>query len=163
MIISNLIRPAVWLVTATFGLSACAAFNDSQAKALPVTEIYSSSICNINEQGITEIEDKKHLQKVLKKANSHLLDSKPLDLSSVDFDFSQVYLIAMGVKPNAGYGLTKTGNEASVENGVLQLPIQVMSPSKNGMYAQIMTSPCIVIALPAGTYNTINIEGGDTP
>jgi len=162
MMRNNLLRLSAWVITSTLGLSACTALNSSDAKTLPVTEIYSASTCNINEQGITAIENKESLREVLKKANSHRLDSKPKDLSSIDFDASHVYLITMGIKPNAGYALKKTGTEASLENGVLHLPIQVELPSKAGMYAQMMTSPCTLISLPAGTYNTIAIEGWET-
>jgi len=159
MMTNNILHSAVWVITATLGLSACAAINDSSTKTLPITEIYSASTCNINEQGITEIKNIESLQKVLKNANSHRLDSTPDDLSSIDFDTSHVYLIAMGIKPNAGYSLKKTDTEASLENGALHLPFQVMLPSKDGMYAQMMTSPCTLISLPTGAYNTVDIEG----
>jgi len=162
MMTSNLLHSAAWVITATLGLSACAAINDSSTKTFPITEIYSASICNINEQGITEVKYKESLQKVLKKANSHRLDSTLEDLSSIDFDTSHVYLIAMGIKPNAGYSLKKTGTEARLENGALHLPFQVMLPSKGRMYAQMMTSPCTLISLPAGTYDTVDIEGWET-
>jgi|GEM_PF-3843917 len=156
---NNILRSAAWVITASFGLSACAALNDSNVKTLPITEIYSSSICNINQQGITAIKDREALQGILKKANSHRLNSKPEDLPSIDFGSSKVYLVAMGTRPNAGYALKITSNEASLENGVLHLPIQVKLPSENGMYAQMMASPCTLISLPAETYNTIEIEG----
>ena len=155
---NNILRSATWLISASFGLSACAALNDSSVKTLPVTEIYSAAICNINEQSITAIKDKEALQGVLKKANSHRLNSKPEDLSAIDFGSSQVYLIAMGTRANAGYALKVTSNKASLKNGVLNLPIEVELPSQNGMYAQMMTSPCTLISLPIGTYDTINIE-----
>jgi len=155
---NNILRSAVWVITATFGLSACAALNDSSVKTLPVNEIYSAAICNINKQGITEIKDKEALQDMLKKANSHRLNSKPKDLSQIDFSISQVYLITMGTRPNAGYALKVTSHEASLENGALNLPIQVELPSPNSMYAQMMTSPCTLISLPIGDYDTINVE-----
>jgi hypothetical protein len=162
MINNGLLRSAACAITASFGLSACAGLNDSHVKILPVIEIYSASVCNINEQGITTIKDKKHLQKVLIKANAHQLDSKPVAISSINFGSSDVLLIAMGTKSNTGYSLTRTGNEARMKDGALHLPIQAKSPSKDGMYGQMITSPCLVLSLPAGTYDTINIEGMDT-
>jgi hypothetical protein len=161
IITTNILRSAAWVITATFGLSACAALNDNNVKTLPVTEIYSAAICNINEQGITSIKNKEALQSILKKANSHRLNTKPKEISAIDFNSSQVYLIAMGSRPNSGYALKLTSHEASVKNDVINLPIQVELPSPNGMYAQMMTSPCALISLPIGTYDTINIEGWD--
>jgi hypothetical protein len=162
MINNSLFRSTVLAITATFGLSACAALNDDQTKVLPINEIYSASTCNIQAQGITAIKDKGQLQQVMKKANAHRLDSKLLDLSLIDFRSSHVFLITMGTRPNSGYSLTRTGNEARLEDSALHLPIKVNLPEKDRMYAQVMTSPCIVIAVTAGIYDTINIEGMDT-
>jgi len=155
---NNILRSATWVITASFGLSACAALNDSKVKKLAVTELYSAAVCNINEQGITAIKDRETLQGILKKANSHRLNSKPKDLSSIDFSSSQIYLIAMGTRPNTGYALKVTSNEASLENSVLNLPIQVELPAENAMYAQMMTSPCTLISLPLGIYDTVKVE-----
>ena len=67
----------------------------------------------------------------------------------------------MGSRPNSGYSLKFTGSEATLDNDKLSLPISAELPSKNAMYAQMMTSPCTLISLPAGTYKTIEIKGWD--
>ena len=70
MMMKSLLRTCTWAITATISLSACAAMNEDASKTLKVTEIYSSSLCNINEQGIAQVKDKAAFQKILNKANN---------------------------------------------------------------------------------------------
>jgi hypothetical protein len=157
----QLVHSSLLVITAIYSLSACAALNEGGAKKISITEIFSSHLCNINEQSITEIKDKPALTAVLNKANNHQLNAKPQDLSSIDFNAANIYLIAMGSRPNAGYSLKFIGSEANLYNDQLNLPIAVELPSKDAMYAQMMASPCTLISLPAGTYKEIKIEGWD--
>ena len=162
MIKRPFLRSSILTVTAVYSLSACAALNEDASNTLPVTEIYTSALCNISEQGITEVKDKTSLEEILTKANSHRLNSKPEDLSSIDFNASNIYLIAMGIRPNAGYSLKFIGPDASLNKDKLTLPISVELPSENAMYAQMMASPCTLVSVPKGAYDTIEVEGWDT-
>lgn len=145
-------------LAAAISLSACAALNDSQTKVLPITEIYSAATCNIVTQGITKIKDEADLQRTFSKLNSHHLSPPSYTPSAIDFNTSMTLLISLGTKPNSGYSLNATSNTANLSSGVLDLPIDVHTPDKGQMYAQMMTSPCMIITLPSEPYETINIE-----
>lgn len=155
-----------FLFTTAFSLSACGTSHNNRpnnsslpTKTLITTTLFSSSNCNINEQGITEVTDELALQSIINKAYSHMLNTKPTTIPPINFKSSMIYLIALGSKPNTGYALKSLGKEASYEHGVLSLPLKVQHPSKEGMYAQMMTSPCTLISVPSGIYKQINIQG----
>jgi len=150
----------VLTVAAAFSLNACCTQDNktvSQA-SLSVTTIFSAINCNISNQGITNVADHATVQAIINKANSHRLNTTPISVPSINFESNTVYLVALGNKPNSGYALKSTGMNASYEQGILSLPIEVQRPSEQGMYAQVMTSPCTLVTLPSGAYKLVNVK-----
>mgnify|MGYP000255756382 CR=1 FL=1 len=146
------------IFTTTLGISACEAQQTKPGtRILPIKELFSSLNCNINKASITAITDKLSLQETLNKTKPYISNSTISELASIDFNTSAVYLVAMGVKPNSGYSIKLTNVDARYEHGTLNLPLKVEQPLKGGMYAQMMTSPCILISLPSGAYNKVSI------
>lgn len=60
-------------------------------------------------------------------------------------DDEQAILVAWGVKPSAGYGISLQQAEANVKQGVLELPVAFVAPPSGMLTAQIITSPCLIL------------------
>ncbi len=59
------------------------------------------------------------------------------------------WVIAAGSKPHAGYRVVFDGSE----NGQLLATVELVGAGEPGrMYAQVITSPCVIVQLPAGGF-----------
>lgn len=67
-------------------------------------------------------------------------------------------LISLGQKPSGGYGLSLTGEAATVENGALLLPLVIQEPSPNTLQTQQLTQPCLVVELQPGGYRHVRSD-----
>jgi hypothetical protein len=72
----------------------------------------------------------------------------PPPAPAVDFSREAVLLIAMGQRPSAGYGLNLAG-EATLRDGVLTVPVDWREPPPGYLRAQVVTSPCLLLKVPA--------------
>ena len=66
-------------------------------------------------------------------------------LPQINFDTHLAVLLAMGMKPNSAYGFELTADAGHVVDDVLILPVKERGPEPGMMYAQVMTSPCLLL------------------
>ncbi|GAB1256871.1 hypothetical protein NBRC116494_13730 [Aurantivibrio plasticivorans] len=59
----------------------------------------------------------------------------------------QLILASMGQKPNPGYYWQLENTSADLKNGELSLPLVMKRPDPNKMYAQVIVTPCILLAV----------------
>ena len=64
-------------------------------------------------------------------------------------------LVSKGSQPTPGYGFTWIG--ASADSGNLDIELSWQEPDPNSMRAQVITSPCLVVELPADTYQQVRV------
>lgn len=69
-------------------------------------------------------------------------------------------VIALGEKPNAGYGIEYVKQEMSWEQ--LKVYIKETKPDPNQMYAQVITYPYLVAKVELPPYTTLQIMDADT-
>ena len=74
----------------------------------------------------------------------------------VDFSREGVLLIAMGQRPSAGYGLSLEG-ETTVRDGVLAVRVDWREPQPGYRQAQVVTSPCLLLKVPAAAFTRIQV------
>ena len=80
----------------------------------------------------------------------------------VDFSREGVLLVAMGTRPSAGYGLSLTGESATVRDGVLSVRVDWREPPPGYRQAQVVTRPCLVLkvsAVPFARITVLDSEG----
>ncbi len=75
----------------------------------------------------------------------------------VDFNREGVLLVAMGMRPSAGYGLSLAGASATVRDGVLSVRMDWREPPPGYRQAQVVTSPCLVLKVPAAPFARITV------
>jgi hypothetical protein len=120
-------------------------------RKVPLHSVYSSANCPFNKQVIKQINSQSELNQLFESQPANFI-SRPLSNIEVDFEKQTLLVIALGQKPTAGYGLQLEKNEAVVRGEKLFLPLRVLEPDKNKIYAQMITSPCQIFSAPHAEY-----------
>ena len=68
-------------------------------------------------------------------------------------------LITQGLQSSAGYGVLLNSRQALVEQTTLTLPVSFQRPPSNTVTASVMTTPCLVLDVPKGSYTAV--QAGD--
>jgi hypothetical protein len=66
-------------------------------------------------------------------------------------------LVEMGQRPSAGYGIL-VSRRALLGNGMVQLSASLITPAPGEASAEVLTSPCALVALPQGTYTRVELR-----
>ncbi len=82
----------------------------------------------------------------------------PKVLPFVDFEQFGVLVVEMGQQRSAGYGFETREVTAYVENKTAIVRLTFHRPAPGSVTAQIMTSPWVMIRLPAGPFRSIRVE-----
>ncbi|MEM6988068.1 MAG: protease complex subunit PrcB family protein [Pseudomonadota bacterium] len=69
-------------------------------------------------------------------------------------------LVAWGEKPNAGSHLALNGEIATITKGTANLPVSFEDPDPDMAAAQVIVSPCLVLAV-SGTAGLKRLKAGD--
>ena len=83
----------------------------------------------------------------------------PQPVAGPDIDFTKygVLLIRLGEKPNGGYGLTLTADEAAIENREARIPVRLSEPEPGYMYTQAIVYPHLVIKMEKVAFDGIAV------
>ena len=88
-----------------------------------------------------------------------LAEASPLSaaLNQVDFANYGVLLVSMGRQPTAGYGLGFESGSAQLKDGTLEVTLSWAQPMPGYFVAQMLTSPCVLLKLPALRFRKIRV------
>jgi hypothetical protein len=88
------------------------------------------------------------------------IPAKPLpqSLGAINFERSAVFVLSMGQRPTAGYGIELHSERATMQRESLMIPAGWQEPPPDTMVAQVVTSPCIVFTVPANRYETVRVR-----
>ncbi|NOZ52397.1 MAG: protease complex subunit PrcB family protein [Gammaproteobacteria bacterium] len=75
----------------------------------------------------------------------------------VDFSRYGVLLIAMGQQRTGGYGITLSAQPLVSQGDVAILQIEWQEPSPDMMVIQMLSSPCLLVKVPRGSYSRIQV------
>lgn len=78
-------------------------------------------------------------------------------LPEVDFDKEAVLVLAMGSRPTAGYGLALAERSAVRDADGLEVRVDWREPAPGSMQAQVITYPCLLIAVPGDGYAQVRV------
>lgn len=82
-------------------------------------------------------------------------------LPALDWGTQAVVLVAGGRRTSAGYGVALASTRAQVKDGAAGLRVTFSSPPAGTLSAQVMTSPCLVVALPRHGLTTVAVLDGE--
>ncbi len=79
-----------------------------------------------------------------------------IDLHPRELQPGRYALIQMGQRHTGGYGIAVSGDAMRAES-VLKLYATFFAPAKGAMTTQMITSPCVLVQLPSGSYATVEV------
>ena len=105
------------------------------------------------------ISSKKQWDDLLASIPAEALEILPQPAAGPDVDFTKygVLLIRIGEKPNGGYRLTLTAEEARIENREALIPVHLSEPEPDGFYTQALVYPHLVIKMEKGAFDGIAV------
>jgi hypothetical protein len=80
---------------------------------------------------------------------------------AVDFDGAAVLLIASGQRPTAGHAVELAAPKAPVKGGAALVQVTLRSPDAGAFTAQVVTSPCLVVALPKAGLGEVKVAAAE--
>jgi hypothetical protein len=137
-----------------------AADNQSSDSTLNVRLVDSAATCGGGAAAprATWIADQDQFQDVYARMKSAVIPGNAAEAPAVDFSREALVLIEMGRKTTGGYFLELKSTKARVMNNSAQVELIWGVPAPDAMVTQVLTSPCILIALPKnGSYTRIQI------
>ncbi|MGI9325994.1 MAG: protease complex subunit PrcB family protein [Pseudomonadales bacterium] len=148
---------------AAAGLALCLA-GCSGARPVQTEVMLAHQNCQTLEAGITPVT----LDRVAKIRGSRLISLDPAGQVQQDQEQSQpqqpsgvaLFAISKGSMPTPGYGMTLAGAELAKQTLTVQVNWQ--TPAADAMLAQVITHPCLVIAVPVTDAQTLIVRQGDT-
>ncbi|PIE83340.1 MAG: hypothetical protein CSA09_02400 [Candidatus Contendobacter odensis] len=144
-------------VLAVLLLQGCAQTNTGSEAALPIDRLYGSGQCGgLTQPAVVWINGSTEWRRFYAQATRARMTPSPLP--AVDFSREGVLLIAMGQQPSAGYGLRLAGGEATVQNSVLNVPVDWIEPASGYAQAQVISNPCLFIRLPMASFTQMEIR-----
>jgi hypothetical protein len=81
----------------------------------------------------------------------------PREQMRVSFDRELLIQISMGQKSTGGYSLALAVEQATLNDGWVDVPVQWNVPAKGMMLTQALTSPCLFVALPRQDYEGVRV------
>ncbi|WP_372964371.1 protease complex subunit PrcB family protein [Marinobacter sp.] len=136
-------------------LTSCASTDSAKSEPAPqVRQITQSAHCGLTGPGVAYIRSPETLESLLGVVGQNMATGV---IREVDLAREQLIIVTLGQKPTAGYSLGL--DSVSRENSTLKLDVQLTRPAPGTMVAQVITSPCVVLAVAGGDWRRIEVAG----
>ncbi|MFU8818621.1 MAG: protease complex subunit PrcB family protein [Desulfurivibrio sp.] len=144
-------------VAAAAGGILLAACSTTPGGALPTEVLFTGQQCKTStpDPSVTLIEQQAQLDRFYARLES--LGMAPLRAPQLDFVHQRAVLIEMGVRSTGGYGLALAAEPAFLRDGKLELHVDWREPSPGLILTQALTSPCLLLKVPAGNYRQVTV------
>lgn len=148
----------IFLALAT--LTACASDDgDSHTNVKNVEPFHTNRICGSEgtNPSITEISNYNQLAEIEKRIHRHLLNYQLQWQNQIEFDTHKLFLLEMGRKPTGGFALTLSDNIITYQDNIIKINVNWRSPNSSAIVAQSITSPCLLVLIPKGSYRKLSV------
>ena len=153
--ISMIVRKLV-LSVALLAMAGCGATRSSneQPSAPAVRQVTQSAHCGLTGPGVAWVERAEQREALLDVGGQNMATDM---VREVDLSREYVLFVTLGKKPTAGYGVGL--DEFSVDRDILKLRMRLRAPSPGHATAQVVTSPCVVLAVSPRGWRRIEVTG----
>jgi len=129
------------------------------ADTVPVQLVFRDSQCRSDDPKIDLIADSQALRQWWRPLGARSLPATavPTVLDEIDLEKNILLIISMGTRPTSGYGIRLAEDVATVEGMSLSVRTVWQSPEAGLLVAQVLTSPCTAIRVPAAPYKQVRI------
>lgn len=135
-------------------LAACASLDADKGPVSEVRQITQSDYCGLTGPGLAYVESPAELEPLLGVSGQNL--STQL-IREVDLAREHLVFVTLGQKPTAGYSVAL--EQAHFSGDTLALEMQVRQPASGSIVAQVITSPCAVVAVPGVEWRRLEVSG----
>lgn len=149
-----LIRSALAACAATL-LAACSAYAQKEPLPAPqVRQVTQSAHCGLTGPGVAPVSSPAALENLLGVSGQNMATGV---IRQVDLASEQLIIVTLGQKPTAGYSVGL--QDVHWQEPVLKLAMRVNSPAPDMMVAQVITSPCVVLAVKGDYWQRLEVSG----
>lgn len=134
------------------------AADSAENQRIALRILYQDDLCGGNRptSSLTLVAGADQLERILSAVNGRKLGPSP-PAPVVDFDAEYVVYIQMGQKPSGGHGLELADPYARIDDGTALFRLRWIEPEPGAIVTQVLTNPCLIVALPKGAYRWIVI------
>ena len=130
--------------------------NAASDATVPIARLASPGQCGgLDRPAVRWIASAGEWRDLYARINSQWMNPPPPP--AVDFPREGVLLIAMGQRPSAGYALALADEVATASDGVLTVRVDWREPPPGYRRAQVMTSPCLLVAVPDAGFTRVRV------
>ena len=152
------VRTAVLLLSIA-AATGCNTVEESipQTSGASVRQLLATPYCDTNAvQRASWLLDARELSVHWSRLHGHRIEVPPQP--AVDFAGETVALLEMGPRPTAGFALELASTQLTQENGAQVVTVNWREPAEGATMAQVLTSPCLMIALPKSMRGPIEVR-----
>lgn len=135
-------------------LTACAAPAEAPPSASLARQITQSPYCGLTGPGVAYLKSSDELDRYLGVAGQNLTTAA---IRGVNFDREHLVFVTLGQKPTAGFSIGLQDTRAT--DDTLLLSMSVITPEPDSMVAQVITTPCAVLAVAADKWQRLEVKG----
>jgi len=141
--------------TALLLLAACSATGGpSPGEGVMVRQITQSAYCGLTGPGVAFVRSESEREALLDVSGQNMATDV---VRKVDLGREALVMVTLGQKPTAGYSV---GLQSALAQGKsLVLDMRVSEPAPDMMVAQVITSPCVVLAVEPRGWQQIRVRG----
>jgi hypothetical protein len=152
-------RRSAVLVALVVLLASCRAENGD--RYFPARELAVSRTCLIDstEPALVQLTEQTSADDMLQRiVRSSMMDENDaLETARFDVHEETILLVDMGMRRTGGYAVRLTGSQAVLRGQILSIPVQWIEPAPNAIVTQVITHPCMLIAIAKGGYRSVAI------
>lgn len=148
--------PVISLVAGCAVLAGCAssAAGVNEPSAPLARQVTQSAHCGLTGPGLAYVQGAERLQALLELPTQNMAVQQ---LRQVDLTKEHLLFVTLGEKTTGGYSVSLVSSE-SADSG-LHISVAVRAPAPGTMVTQAITSPCVVVAIPAISWPEIRVSG----
>ena len=154
-----------WIIVLFLGsLWACsqlpAAALKSPTMNVPITVVYEGNQCpcDQSELQVKRLTRQSEIDGLVQQGSRNTIGLSKQQAPQVDFSQDMLVAIWMGKKPTTGFQLRLDKEVAEIKNNRAVIQLNLTEPKADEtMTGQMITSPCLLLRLPKGGYNTIEL------
>ena len=141
-------------------LTACSATGGEGTGMQPqVRQVTQSAHCGLTGPGVAHVRSEGELEALLDVSGQNMATGV---IRQVNLDRESLVIVTLGQKPTAGYSVGR--ESATADRKTLKLAMKVNSPAPDMMVAQVITSPCAVLAVADSQWQRLEVSGlSETP
>lgn len=122
-----------------------------------VRKLLASPYCDSNApQRASWVDDEQALRMHWTRLHGHRVE--PPLVPALDFAVETVVLLEMGSRPSAGFVLDLATTRLVQDSGDHVVAISWQEPAPGAVVAQVLTSPCLMIAIPSSISGPIEVR-----